>query len=168
MTAVNPLSEQGTLFLATVLIGAGIGLFFDLFRVLRRVYVHRAIIVQVQDFIFWICATGFLFFFFLDTNFGEIRPFSIMGAGCGAVLYFATLSPFIIKILEAVLKFAIRVIIGLVRIIIAPIRYIFRLITPPLLSFIKKRHKNLRTAAKYGKMHIRKTKRNWQQYLKRV
>jgi spore cortex biosynthesis protein YabQ len=72
------MSGQAWLFLSTVLAGAVIGLFFDVFRILRRTvpFLAKPVAVQFEDLFFWLLVTGATFYFMLNQNFGEIRLFS--------------------------------------------------------------------------------------------
>jgi len=162
------LSGQGLLFLSTVAVGAAIGLFYDVFRIFRRVTTHSGWAVQLEDFLFWIFATAAMFYFMLNRNFGEIRLFSIIGAACGIALYFATISRLVLKISVTVINFIKRVIVAAVRIITLPLRFIFNFIAPPAKKFLRKRRKNLRKLAGYGKMQVKKTMRNWSILRKKV
>ena len=153
--------SQAWLFLSTVVAGMIIGLFYDVFRIIRKTTPHRAWVVQLEDVLFWVIATGAMFYFMLQHNFGEIRVFSLLGAACGATLYMATLSPLVLKISVTVIDFVKRVVTTVVRIICFPIKFLYGLISPPIRKFLVKRRKNLRTAVRYGKIHIKKTSRNW-------
>jgi len=162
------LSGQGLLFLSTVVVGAAIGLFYDIFRIFRKVATHSGWAVQLEDFLFWIFATAAMFYFMLNHNFGEIRLFSIIGATCGVVLYFATISRLVLKISVTVINFIKRVIIAAVRIVTLPLRFVFNLLAPPAKIFLSKRRKNLHNATRYGKMQVKKTMRNWSILRKKV
>jgi len=162
------MSGQGLLFLSTVAVGAAIGLLYDFFRVFRRVATHSGWAVQLEDFLFWICATVAMFYFMLNRNFGEIRLFSMIGAACGIMLYFATISRVVLKVSVTVINFIKRVITATVRIITLPLRFIFNCIAPPAKFFLVKRRKNLHNVARYGKMQMKKTMRNWSILRKKV
>jgi len=155
------ISGQGWLFLSTVAVGAIIGLLYDLFRIFRRVATHSVWVVQLEDFLFWIFATGAMFYFMLNRNYGEIRLFSIIGAACGVALYFATVSQVVLKVSVTVINFIKRVIIAAVRIIIFPLRLIYNFFAPVVKKVSAKGRKNLHSIARYGKIHMRKTMRSW-------
>jgi len=152
---------QAWLFLSTVLMGAIIGLFYDFFRIARRVASHSTLVVQLEDVLFWVITTGAVFYFMLNRNFGEIRPFSIIGVACGIMLYFATISRVVLKISVVVINFVKRVITAAVRIITLPLRLLINFFAPPVKSFFIKRRKNVRNLARYGKMRMKKHTRNW-------
>jgi spore cortex biosynthesis protein YabQ len=88
----------------------------------------------VQDIVFWLAATV-SFFVFLHTYSGGVRPFAVVGAVCGAALYFATASPFVVRFF-----------VWLIQLLIAPFtaafRFLHRLVRKPL-----------RIAARYATIH---------------
>jgi len=153
--------DQAWLFLSTVVAGMVIGLFYDVFRIIRKTTPHREWVVQLEDVLFWVIATGAMFYFMLQRNFGEIRVFSLLGTAIGAVLYMATFSPLVLKISVVVIDFVKRVVTTTVRVIFFPIKFLYSLISPPIKKFTAKRRKNLRTAVGYGKIQLKKTSRNW-------
>ena len=157
------LSMQGQafLFLSTVLVGAAIGLFYDVFRIFRKTAAHSTWVVQLEDLFFWLAATVGAFYFMLTRNYGEIRPFSVLGIVLGVVLYFATVSRWVVKVCVVVVTFLKRVVASAIRIILLPLRLLFTWISPPVKSFAGKRRKDLRGLARYGKIRMKKTARNW-------
>jgi len=162
------MSGQAWLFLSTVLVGMAVGFFYDCFRVLRKVVRHAAITVQLEDIIFWLAATVLVFYFMLHRNFGEIRPFAFIGIVCGAVLYFATISKVVVKVAVIVINFVKKIIATVVGIIIMPLRFIFGAISPPVKKFCVSRRKNLRSAARYGKIRMKKASRSLEILRKKV
>ena len=159
------MSGQAWLFLSTIIVGMSIGLFYDIFRVTRKVARHSAFAVHFQDAVFWVVATGGMFYFMLNYNFGEIRPFALIGVTCGVALYFATISRVVLKISVTVINFVKRVVIAAMRIITFPIRFLLKLVAPPIKKLVKnflvKRRKNVRTIARYSKIQMKKHARNW-------
>ena len=152
---------QAGLFLSTVGMGMVIGLFYDVFRIFRKTAPHFALAVQLEDLFFWVAVTGAMFYFMLSQNFGEIRPFSIIGAGCGVALYFATISRWVIKIAVVVVNYLKKVFAAAFKIISLPIRFVWVLLLPPITKFAASRRKDLHSLARYGKIKARKTTREW-------
>jgi len=152
---------QAWLFISTVLAGAAIGVFYDVFRVLRKVTPHSAWVVQLEDVIFWVIATCAMFYFMLNRNFGEIRPFVFVGTACGIAIYFTTISPIVIKIAVAIVNFVKRVMIVTIRIITLPLKFIYHLMRPPIKNISNYSNKKLRILSRYSKMKVRKSVRNW-------
>jgi len=98
------MSDQAVSFLATAAAGAVLGLFYDFFRIFRRVVRHKTAATTIEDAIFWLVSTLLMFIFLLHRNFGEIRGFTFMGMALGAIIYFLTLSPKFTKFAVAVLR----------------------------------------------------------------
>ena len=154
------MSGQAWLFLSTVVVGVAIGLLYDVFRILRKTMPHFALAVQLEDVLFWLAATGAMFYFLLRRNFGEVRPFTLIGAGCGIALYFATVSPFILKFFVAVITYLKRVFAAAFRVLLLPVRFMWVWMSPPVVQFIKSRRKDLHGLARYGKIQMKKSSRN--------
>ena len=165
------MSGQAWLFLSTVIVGMCIGLFYDIFRVSRKVAPHSTLAVHFEDAVFWVLVTGGMFYFMLHRNYGEIRPFALIGATCGVALYFATISRLVVKVLVTVINFAKRVVAAAVRIIVLPVRLLLGLLAPPaksIFAFLEKRRKRINAAARYSKTRMKKHVRNWKIVRKKV
>ncbi|MCL2199571.1 MAG: spore cortex biosynthesis protein YabQ [Defluviitaleaceae bacterium] len=156
------MGAQAWLFLSTVLAGAVIGMFYDFFRILRRVATrfNTAWLVQLEDFLFWIIVTLGMFYFMLNQSFGEIRFFSILGTGIGMVLYFATLSRFFVQAGVAVINYVKKVLVTVVRIILLPFRVIAGWLSPLITPILRKIRSGLSHLARYGKIRMKKTTRS--------
>jgi len=152
---------QAWLFLSTILVGACIGLFFDVLRIFRKTVPHSNIAVQIEDLLFWLTVTIAVFYFMLLRNFGEIRLFSIIGIALGLALYFAILSQWVLKVSVGVINYIKKVILSALMIIFTPFRLFFGWLIRPIISFLKRRRKGLRNVSRYGKLHMKKSARNW-------
>ena len=84
---IVPVSAQCAVFLRACLCGASLALFYDFFRILRRVFRCPAGLVAVQDL--FCCAVFCLgsFLFLLSECEGKLRWFALAGQVLGAVLY---------------------------------------------------------------------------------
>ena len=160
--------QQAWLFLSTVIIGAGLGLFYDVFRVLRKTAPHRSFAVQFEDLLFWLAVTALVFYFMLHSNYGEIRFFSLLGIAIGGILYFATISRPVLKVSVAVVNFLKRVIAATLRIILLPLRLIVAWLKPPVKKLLHAIRKRLRSWMRCGKIRARKTARSWSIVRKKV
>lgn len=96
------IAQQTTVFLYSVLFGAGISILYDFFRVIRKRIRHLNFVVMIEDVLFWLLAAAALFVFVYNMNSGELRAFLIIGAAIGGFLYFAILSRFVLKFFGAV------------------------------------------------------------------
>ena len=92
------INNQGQLFLVFIINGIIIGIFFDLFRILRKSFKTSNFITYIEDFLFWIL-TGFSILFTLfKFNNGEIRLYMFLAIVIGILIYMIIFSSYIIKV----------------------------------------------------------------------
>jgi spore cortex biosynthesis protein YabQ len=151
------MSDQARMFLAAAGIGAVIGFIYDVFRILRKTAPHARFIVQLEDLLFWVGVTLLMFYFLLVITDGEMRWYTIAGAVLGAVLYLAALSRFVLLVSVAVIEFIKRVVKTVIAIILWPFVKIYKLLKRPVLRLLRFLRKNLRAAAAYGRMKLKKS-----------
>lgn len=113
----NTIAMQLYSLLIFTISGVAIGIFFDIFRILRRTFKTPDIITYIEDTIFWIC-TGifFLFLLFKFTN-GQIRNYVIIGIIMGAVIYILTISKYFIKINVNIINFIKKILLYPIKLI---------------------------------------------------
>lgn len=87
-------------FLISILWGALVLFLYDFLRILRRIINHNMIIVTVEDLIFWILASVFIFAMIYAKNSGTIRGFSVMGIVIGMLLYHYILSDWFVMLIS--------------------------------------------------------------------
>ena len=162
------MSGQAWLFLSTLLVGAAIGLFYDVFRILRRTARHSVAMVQLEDFIFWVVATGLTFYYMLHRNYGEIRWFSLVGVAVGISLYFATVSRWVVALFVAVVNYMKRVIAVAVRIVLVPARLVLAWLGPPVGKALGITRMHAHRVRRYGRGKLRKTARSWNIMRKKI
>ncbi|MCL2190009.1 MAG: spore cortex biosynthesis protein YabQ [Defluviitaleaceae bacterium] len=159
---------QAWLFLTTVMVGGAVGLFYDFFRVLRRTAPHKKWAVQVEDVLFWLAVTILVFYYMLHRNYGEIRPFTLLGMAVGAAFYFAAISPYVVKLAVALVEYVKKIISAVIGIVLLPLRMFFAFLSPPAKKVAQKAQKRLRTFGRYGKIKAQKATRNWKIIRKKV
>ncbi len=157
------MSEQTKLFMLTVLIGVAIGFTYDIFRIIRKVFIHPNFLIQIEDILYWALVSFGMFYFMLNRNDGEVRAYSIFGAFLGMILYYLTASPFIMKASVTVLNFFKKVLFTLLQIMLYPIKILLKIIKIPfnivknyIISAKKPVKKVLQKSGMYAK--IRKDK----------
>ena len=123
-------AEQTAVFLWSLLFGFFLGIFYDIFRIIRIAFSLGRVIILVQDILFWsVCGIlTFMFFFFAQS--GEVRIYIIIGELLGAVAYYFTLGVIVIKSSRVIINFAKRVIYRTLFIITTPVRFFIRLLSP--------------------------------------
>lgn len=93
----------------TVFGGAGatgviLAFLYDLFRLKRRLWKTRPLLVHFEDILFWICATVILFLSSYILSSGETRSYFFAGAFIGAVSYWGILSKPVLWLLSTVIR----------------------------------------------------------------
>lgn len=125
------MSDQASLFLTTIIIGICIAFVYDWIRVLRNIIRHPNFIMQLEDGLYWISVSLFIFFIMLNKNYGEIRAFSICGVFLGMIIYFFTISYYFMKFSLSIVNFLKKIIILIIKIILTPIKLILKLLNYP-------------------------------------
>lgn len=96
--------SQGQIFIVFLIIGICIGVIFDIFRAIRKVFNTSDFITYIEDIIF-IAIVGILFVNNLILiNNGEIRFYIILAIIFGMTFYFFTISRISLKIFQFFLK----------------------------------------------------------------
>ena len=93
----NSVSLQTLEFFCSALLGAGLGMFYDLFRIMRFWLPDRKIITAVFDVLFWLCAICALLVFVLTVSNGKMRWYVLVGTFCGGFVYVSALSEIIFR-----------------------------------------------------------------------
>lgn len=119
--------------------GAGIGLLFDLYRVLAHELRFPRWLIPLFDLAYWAAATIFVFRMLLIGNFGEVRLFVFIGLFAGYTVYFLILSRSSMQAIRIVIRIIERLIQLVVRIveicIIRPVLFLYKLVLI-LLGFV--------------------------------
>ncbi len=127
------MSQQSWLFILNVGLGFLIGFIYDLFRIIRKLFKHPNFLTNIEDVVYWVVVSFLVFCFMLNKNYGEIRAFSIIGTLIGKVLYFLTVSPYVIKITLSVIHFGTAIVTKTVYFLSIPIKFIIKILLAPFI-----------------------------------
>lgn len=127
-------------FLTFLTLGAFLAFIYDIFRSARFIFKHPNWLVGLEDILYWIFCTIFVFYIILRINYGNIRWYIIIAIFSGSLIYFYSIS-----------KFIKNLIIKFIKILLYPFKVIFN-----FLKYIK-RGKNGKKNNRHSK---RKGKRN--------
>lgn len=149
-------------FLISILWGAIVLLAYDALRILRRLIKHSGFFLAIEDLIFWVVTSVFIFAMIYRENNGVIRGFSVMGMTIGMVLYHYILSDLVVSLITKLILtllspflFVVKKVKWLLRILMVRGKKITVFITIRL----KKLHKSVKMALN-SKRQKRKEKRN--------
>lgn len=79
--------QELTFFTHSVLMGVIITFAYDWIRVLRRLFKHGAVLMSLEDLLFWfVCGIG-VFYMLYRENDGTLRWFAVLGAAIGMFFY---------------------------------------------------------------------------------
>lgn len=150
---LNEISFEIFLFAVCALFGVFAALVFDSFRVSRRLVRTGTVLTGIEDILFWIITALCFFALCLRFNNGEIRVFMLFGVMAGALVYFNTVSSFMVKGLVKLLKLIWRILSFILKVVLWPLRLVVRILNRPVfcvLNLSKRGAKNL-----YKKMKFR-------------
>lgn len=137
-----------------IISGIIIGVFFDIFRILRKSFKTPDIITYIEDFLFWIITGIFVLFILFTFENGQIRSYNIIGLIIGVILYICTISKYFIKISVTIISFFKNIIYKIFKIVIYPMKMFFKPI-----SFVIINLKNITKFDKKIKNNINNVKK---------
>lgn len=132
------LSNQLYIFLIYCLSGIIIGVFFDVFRILRKSFKTPDIITYIQDVVFWILTGVFLIFIIFKFNSGEIRNYIFIGLILGITVYLLIFSKIFIKVNITIIMYLKIIFKKIFFVLIYPFKILKRLFDKFILEKIKK------------------------------
>lgn len=98
------ISVELQFFLVSVLSGGILLLVYDILRILRRLMKHDSFFVALEDLIYWVGASLFIFAMMYKENDGIIRGFSILGMLIGMVLYHYIIDDILVNLIVKLIK----------------------------------------------------------------
>ncbi len=122
----NTIAIQLYSLLIFTISGIAIGIFFDIFRILRRTFKTPDIITYIEDIIFWVFTGIFFLFVLFKFNNGEIRNYVIIGLILGILVYILTISKYFVKINVIILDFIKKIILYPLKIVLNILKKILK------------------------------------------
>ncbi len=114
-------------FLIAMLLGAALGVVYDLFKILRLVGIRSSFAVFVEDITFFAICTVAMFSYYMQFTDGKFRIFAFVAAVLGFVVYFKTLEKVVFFIVRKVYGFFVKI-----------FGFLYKKIVYPPLKFLKK------------------------------
>ncbi|MGN1327894.1 MAG: spore cortex biosynthesis protein YabQ [Clostridia bacterium] len=150
------INNQAYLFVIYFICGIIIGIFFDLFRILRKSFKTSDFVTYVEDIIFGILTGIFLIFMLFVFNNGQLRFYIFLAITLGLTIYMLTISKYFIKINVKIIVTIKKILIKIISIIFYPIKKLFDILRKYVLKIILKPFKILTINVK--NIHISKNK----------
>ena len=111
-------------FIMYFILGILIGLFFDLFRILRKTFKTPDFITYIEDILFGFITGAVLLWIIFVFNNGELRFYMFFALILGSILYLITLSKYFIKINVKIFVILKNTIYKFLSILIFPIKWL--------------------------------------------
>lgn len=130
--------EELYVLIVTIYGGILMGIIYDFYRGIRSNFKRGKIIRIIEDMLFWsvVTITGFLILH--RTNSYDLRYYNITGFILGVIIYFNTVSKYILRFFCRFIKLIITIIVNLYYAIIYPIHLIFDIILYILFNKFKR------------------------------
>ncbi|MDR2074282.1 MAG: spore cortex biosynthesis protein YabQ [Oscillospiraceae bacterium] len=90
------------------ILGAFLGIIYDVFKMVRLIFKNRILSVFIQDIIYFFVSSIFTFLFLLAVNQGQVRFYIIAFIFVGWFFYYVVFSRVIFKFLNKLLNFRTR------------------------------------------------------------
>ncbi len=95
-------SQQLKLFMISCLFGIPIGIFFDIFRVIRIIFPHGKLLAALEDIVFFVVYGIFIMCFTSAAARSEFRMYFCIGNLLGFLIYFFTVGNTVVKFLKII------------------------------------------------------------------
>jgi spore cortex biosynthesis protein YabQ len=115
---------QNQIFLFFLVIGLGIGIFYDFFRVLRKNIPTSDLVTQIEDIIFLFISIIIILYSIIKVSGGEVRFYIFLAIFLGILLYFLTISKPCVIILNVIVNICKKFLIKIFKIVIKPLQFI--------------------------------------------
>jgi len=139
-----PVSTQLAQTAAALAVGASLGLYYDILRVIRQKS-GRYFVTLILDTVFWIGAVLALFALGLGPGLGELRMFMVCAVGLGGLIYFLGMSKLVIWVLSGSFDISAKIL----RFILQPLKRIIELIKKALKKLSEKVKKPFQKSRKW-------------------
>lgn len=114
--------NEAYFFGCCVLTGIAVIFMYDVLRVFRRIVKHGVVAIGIEDFIYWVGCSFFVFHMIYIRNDGIIRGFAILAIVLGMLTYNLTISRIFVKYISMILN-------KIIKIVTDPIKWILKICT---------------------------------------
>lgn len=134
----------------SALCGICTGIFYDLFKMLRRLVKPSVTAANIQDGIFWICAAAGIFVFLIFIDDGRMRFYEIAVIFVMWLIYELTISKYVVSVGVFIIK-------KIILIVVFPLRLVCRMLGKPFFVAVSISRKSLKKTGRIFKAAGRKS-----------
>ena len=117
--------QELTFFTHSVLMGLIITFVFVWIRVFRKIFRHGAILMSVEDLLFWFFCGVAVFYMLYKENDGTLRWFAVLGATLGMFLYKVAVRDRFTNIMSTCLHKIMWFVSRVLQIVLKPLKRLF-------------------------------------------
>lgn len=99
--------EEVSIFIEAAWQGMLIAVCYDVLRILRRIIKHKDIVVNIEDYVFWVIVGIAVFSMIFQNNDGVVRGYIFLALLTGAYIYHKSVSSFLVRYISKILNFVI-------------------------------------------------------------
>ena len=129
------LGEQALSLGHAVIAGVIMGIYYDIFRIIRRIFRNGYVTVMSQDIFFFVTSAFFVFFSCVLTGSGELRVNFVLTVLASAFVYCMTVGGLAVRLVS-------RLLLGLKKLLTAVYRNTFGKLLRSAVVFCRKTEKN--------------------------
>lgn len=134
--------NESHFLLYAILSGIIITAVYDIIKIIRNVIPHDGFFIGIEDTIFWIFASLFLFSMLYKMNNGTVRWFAIAGSAVGMIVYKKLLGQYIVEIMSTAINRILHLVWKVINFLLTPVKWLISNgldISKKLKNYIKKR-----------------------------
>lgn len=147
-------AQQTWEFLLAILLGAALGVCYDIFRIVRIAVVNPPALVIFEDIIYALVCASATLCYLISISDGRLRIFVLIGEVLGFVLYYCTLGVLVLKISKGIIGF-IKAVIGWIwRVLCLPVIRLLRWVVRFFIKAAGNPLNNLKNKAKSVNKHL--------------
>lgn len=151
-------SNQTMVFLYSCLLGVGLGVCYDVFRILRVAFPLGTVVTFVEDIIYFAIAAVATFTFLLYFTQGQLRVYVLLGELLGFIVYYFTIGFVVIKISKTIVSGIRFVLRGVYQIFLSPFVRLFRFVGKKFCKLFVNIGNKAKNAAARQKFNLKKKK----------
>jgi spore cortex biosynthesis protein YabQ len=162
-----PVEAQVKALIVMILFGFAMGVGFEIYRELKRIFRLRPRAINFWDLVIWLIFLGVAYGVLLHINYGQVRLFVFIAMALGLLIYFRFFSPIARRPISILLIFVLKVLSLVWKVVRIPLVLVHRVLMLPgnlisllilkIISSFKKLKTNLKTKVK-TKLNNKNTK----------
>lgn len=98
------INGEGRLLAVSLLLGMGLMIFYDSFRILRKCIAHSVWVTAIEDAVYWLLCAAAVFSMLYNENDGLLRWFVLAGLAIGMLFWNYAVSSWLVRLTEKILK----------------------------------------------------------------